>query len=172
MEFNAQNGQARPQSTQQPAPQPAAPRNTPAAPAPKKSGKLTSLIVTALLLLAVIAAGLYIWKSSHSGDSAVDNGKFQAVFLTNGQVYFGKLDSLKGDYLELSNVYYLQVQQTVQPAKEENAEDKSQVSLTKLGKELHGPTDKMNIKADQVLFWEDLKDDSTVVKAIKNFESQ
>ena len=169
MEFNAQNGQARPQSTQPAAQQPA-PRA--GAPAPKKGGKVTSLVVTLLLVLAVVAAGLYFWKAGSGGDSAIDKNKFQAVFLSNGQVYFGKLDSLKGDYLELSNVYYLQVQQSVQPAKEENAADKSQVSLTKLGKELHGPTDKMNIKADQVLFWEDLKDDSTVVKAIKNFESQ
>lgn len=169
MEFNAQNGQARPQSTQ-PAAQQSAPRA--AAPAPKKGGKLTPLVVTLLLVLAIVAAGLYFWKAGNGGDSAIDKSKFQAVFLSNGQVYFGKLDSLKGDYLELSNVYYLQVQQSVQPAKEENAADKSQVSLTKLGKELHGPTDKMNIKADQVLFWEDLKDDSTVVKAIKNFESQ
>ncbi len=168
MELNAQNGQARPQSTQQSAAQ-SAPRAN--APAPKNGGKLTTVIVTALLVLAALVAGLYFWKSGDGHDASFDKSKFQAVFLSNGQVYFGKLDSLKGDYVELRNVYYLQVQQSVQPAKENNAE-KSQVSLTKLGKELHGPTDKMNIKADQVLFWEDLKDDSTVVKAIKNFESQ
>lgn len=169
MEFNAQNGQARPQPTQQPAAQPA-PRGS--APSPKKSSKLATVLVTVLLIIAALAAGLYLLKSNGNHDSSFDNSKFQAVFLSNGQVYFGKLNSLKGDYLELSNVYYLQVQQSVQPAKEDDSAEKSQVSLTKLGKELHGPTDKMNIAADQVLFWEDLKDDSTVVKAIKNFESQ
>lgn len=168
MDIGAQNGQSRPQTTQQPAQQ--APRA--AAPGPKGgAGKLVATVITVLLVLVALVAGLYFLKADGKHDASFDKSKFQAVFLSNGQVYFGKLDSLKGDYLELSNVYYLQVQQAVQPAKEENAE-KSQVSLTKLGKELHGPTDKMNIKTDQVLFWEDLKDDSTVVKAIKNFESQ
>lgn len=115
---------------------------------------------------------------AQSGAYAVDTNKFQAVFLTNGQVYFGKASSMGSSYIDLKNIYYLQVQQSVQPSTDKPASDnaaaagESQVSLTKLGKELHGPTDEMHISREQVLFWENLTDDSTVVKAIKDYETK
>jgi hypothetical protein len=99
-----------------------------------------------------------------------DSAKYQAVFMTNGQVYFGKLSGVSSKYQVLSDVYYLQVQQAVQPAATDNKDAK--ISLTKLGKELHGPTDRMNISSEQVLFWEDLNDDSAIVKAIENYKSK
>lgn len=43
------------------------------------------------------------------------------------------------------------------------------ISLAKLGNELHGPEDKMFINSDQLLFWENLKDDGQVAKAISDF---
>ena len=42
-----------------------------------------------------------------------------------------------------------------------------ETTLAKLGSEVHGPEDKMQINKDHVLFIEDLKDDSTVVKSIR-----
>ena len=45
------------------------------------------------------------------------------------------------------------------------------VSLVKLGDELHGPADKMEINRDQILFIEDLKPNSQVVMAIKNYKT-
>ena len=77
----------------------------------------------------------------------------------------------------MTDVYYLQVQQSVQPsttnpANTGDADQQPQVSLTKLGNELHGPTDKMHISKDQILFWENLKDESTVVKAIKEYKAK
>jgi len=95
--------------------------------------------------------------------------------MTNGQVYFGKLSNLDSKYSELTDVYYLQVQQqNIQPGTGGNTtnSEQPQVSLTKLGQELHGPTDKMHIASEQILFWEDLKDDSTVVKAIKDYQAK
>ena len=102
--------------------------------------------------------------------SKPDSSKYQAVFMTNGQVYFGKLSSVASKYQTLTDVYYLQVQQPVQPA--QPADTSSQISLTKLGNELHGPTDKMNIASDQVLFWEDMSAESAVVKAIAQYQEK
>ena len=99
-----------------------------------------------------------------------DTDRYQAVFMTNGQVYFGKLSGVASKYQTLTDVYYLQVQQAVQPAATDNKDAK--ISLTKLGKELHGPTDRMNISSDQVLFWEDLTDDSAIVKAIAQYQEK
>lgn len=124
-----------------------------------------------IVSLAVILGAFAIdHKQGGSASSDIDTSKYQAVFMTNGQVYFGKLSDVTRLYADLTDVYYLQVQQSVQPATDES--ESSQVSLTKLGSELHGPTDKMHISRDQILFWENLKDDSTVVKAIQDYKTK
>lgn len=133
----------------------------------KSPMKLILIIIAALVVVLVIAGCLFMFKSKimDSGDTGIKADQYQAVFLTNGQVYFGKA-SVSKDVVKLTDIYYLQVQQSVQPAdKDKNAE--SQVSLAKLGDELHGPDDAMYISRDQVLFWENMKDGSKVVQAIK-----
>jgi ABC-type proline/glycine betaine transport system ATPase subunit len=103
---------------------------------------------------------------------AVKGKQYQAVFLTNGQVYFGKLKNPDSAYVKLTDIYYLQVQQTVQPDQQkEDANKQPNVSLAKLGSELHGPEDTMYISRDQILFWENLKDDGKVTQAIKDYQS-
>ena len=96
---------------------------------------------------------------------------FQAVFLTNGQVYFGKLEDKGGDYIKLTDIYYLQAKdQAVQPKESANAADPN-LTLIKLGKELHAPADEMNISRQQVLFWEDITKDGKVMKAIEEYKA-
>lgn len=128
-----------------------------------KNAPLVMGLSAVLIIVLLILVGLGVWKWMMA-DSAVAKNQYQALFLTNGQVYFGKLSHVNDKYVELSDIYYLQVQQAVQPA--ENDKD-PQVSLAKLGSELHGPEDKMSVNREQVLFWENLKDDSKVVEAIK-----
>jgi len=95
---------------------------------------------------------------------------YQAVFLTNGQVYFGKIESQNHRYLKLTNIYYLQLKDSLQGQDSQNTEgDKSDLSLVKLGNELHGPKDEMLINRDQILFIENLKEDSKVLKAIVEY---
>jgi len=153
-----------------------------AAPAPnrvsnsKKSGKKWSAIMrwssvvllfsVAILLLAVAASiGL---TRIHQESKYVDSKHYQAVFLTGGQVYFGKIGSLNDKYLSMSNVYYLRVNQAVQP--NTTASTSNDVALVKLGCELHGPQDQMVINSSQVTFWENLKADGQVAKAIAEFQ--
>lgn len=90
---------------------------------------------------------------------------YQSVFLTNGQVYFGKL-SVSGRFYKLTDIYYLQAPQDLQDQKG-IANPQQNIKLVKLGNELHGPQDQMYIERDKVLFWENMKDDSKVVTAIK-----
>jgi hypothetical protein len=138
-----------------------------------RSSKRTIIMiaVAALAVLLLLVVGWYAKKMFFSTEGAIDRSKYQAVFLTNGQVYFGKLANIDSDYAKLNQIYYLQVQQQVQP--EENSDQQQpQVSLTKLGNELHGPEDSMQIARDQILFWENLKDDGKVVQAIKEHQKQ
>ncbi len=95
-------------------------------------------------------------------------GTWQAVFLSNGQVYFGKVVKQSKDTIVIKDIYYLQVNQTIQP-KDQTETTQPELSLIKLGNELHGPTDEMRINRLHVLFIEDLKADSRVVTAISNY---
>lgn len=122
------------------------------------------IAVVAVLLLGVL--GWWGYNAFMSPDG-IKRNQYQAVFLTNGQVYFCKLASVNTQYIDCTDIYYLQVQQSVQPADNKDAGKNPQVSLAKLGSELHGPEDQMKINRDQILFWENLKDNSKVVEAIK-----
>jgi len=162
------------QTTQQPQAQ-QAPASRTVNNVPQGSGnrKLWAIVLSVVVLVVLVASMWLLWqaKSNKSTTVGVETDKYQAVFMTNGQVYFGHLSKLDSGYTELTDVYYLQVQQSVQPAENKTAEQ-PQVSLTKLGNELHGPTDKMHISRDQILFWENLKNDSTVAKAIKEYQDK
>jgi hypothetical protein len=97
------------------------------------------------------------------------NGGYQAVFLSNGQVYFGKLYRAGGQYAVLRDIYYLQVTQPPQPIPAGETPP-ANVNVVKLGGELHGPEDEMRINRDHILFVEDLKGDSRVLLAIEQLK--
>ena len=120
-----------------------------------------------LVVVVVAIVGYYLMKAGSVGKSGAD---YQAVFLSNGQVYFGKTSGEGSNIVKLSDIYYLRVQQQVQPKDSESTDQQPQVSLVKLGNEIHGPVDQMRINKDQILFIEDLKEDGKVVTAIHNFQ--
>lgn len=151
-------------------------------------GLIVGVVVIAVILFLAVkeikglknigdGSGKMLEKSNLlAGNSAlkIDQGKYQAVFLTNGQVYFGKINSHDSSYIELIDIFYLQVKPVLQQGDENNQdkkqqEQKTELSLVKLGNELHGPMDRMMINKDQVVFVEDLKDDGKVTDAIKRY---
>jgi len=143
--------------------------------APKKSG-LANKIITIVIVIVVILIGLFLvskytkWNILNVNKTDVSADGWQAVFLTNGQVYFGKIVKETDDMILLQNIYYLQVAQSPQPAPEAAAAaNANNLSLVKLGNELHGPTDEMKINMSQVLFTERMKADSKVVDAIVRY---
>lgn len=132
--------------------------------------------IMGVLLIIVILAGI-IWFANRAAntlmaDSTIKGKQYQALFLTNGQVYFCKLTHVDASYVKCTDIYYLQVQQTVQPKDSSSSSaNNQQVSLAKLGGELHGPEDVMYVSRQQVLFWENLKNDGKVVKAISDYKA-
>lgn len=137
----------------------------------KSRGKLLAAV---LIIAVVVLAGAWLcWGKVMSDEGDIKSAQFQAVFLTNGQVYFGHIKNIDSKYVILGDIFYLQVQQQVQPASSNTSNNSnSQVSLAKLGSELHGPEDQMFIARDQVLFWENLKDSGKVVQAINTYQQQ
>ena len=134
----------------------------------KLSSKIyfNTLLIAAILLLFV--AGGAVWFARR-GD-----GPWRAVFLTNNQVYFGHfLWTPFSSTITLEDIYYLQASPEgatsgPAPLQQGDAESKQPaMKIVKFGNEIHGPTDKMVILKDQILFWEDLREDSAVVQKIK-----
>lgn len=135
-------------------------------------------IVLIIVVVIILGVGV-IFREKIFGitDSKTDKTKlsgYQAVFLTNGQVYFGKISHINKKYATLKDIYYLQVTQGVQgsgtqgqTAQQQQANQ--QLQLVKLGKELHGPDNVMTINTDQILFFEDMRTDGKVYDAIKRY---
>jgi hypothetical protein len=169
MDFNRNNVQAPGARPVQPASSPVS-TNT----SKNKSAKKVNLLKVgafALLLciVIIIAALALLFNFGDQRESkAVMNNKLQSVFLNNGQVYFGNIKTLNDKYIDLTNIYYLRSNSTNAAATTTAAS--GDVSLVKLGCELHGPYDEMIINRDQVTFWENLQDSGQVAKAIAQYK--
>ena len=128
------------------------------------------LFSSTVLIVAVI---FLLFRGSPTNEAKYVNTKgLQSVFLTDGQVYFGNITSLNSQYLRLDNIYYLRVNQQVQPNQSTSTTNSNDVSLVKLGCELHGPEDQMVINQSQVSFWENLTSTGQVAKAVAAYVKQ
>lgn len=140
-------------------------------------------IVFVLVLAALIAAVCYAkkagWLPFLAGADDPNPKLYQAVFLGNQQVYFGKIKKMTRGSIVLTDIFYLQVVQeplqgndaSGQPAQQGQTTEPA-INLVKIGSEIHGPTDKMVIPKTSIVFWEDLKADGTVSKAIAEFKAK
>jgi len=123
--------------------------------------------------IAVLLVGVILISTRNSaGDDEnkfVDKSKYQAVFLNNGQVYFGNVTALNDNYVRMTNIYYLTQGSTSGTSSSSN----NNYSLVKLGcQQIHDPLDEMVINRSQVTFWENLNANGKVVSSIKQFQQQ
>lgn len=130
-------------------------------------GSIGLLLCVVALVVALIL--LIAFNKTDSESKYVASDKYQAVFLTSGQVYFGHLTSVTDKYLNLQDIYYLQSNSSTQGSNSSNSN--SNLTLVKLGcQQLHDPYDQMIINGSQVSFWENLQDQGQVAKAIANYQ--
>lgn len=136
-----------------------------------KFGFIGFVAIVTVLILAIVLSLAFVKKDSATSSEfdKVNKTQLQAVFLNGGQVYFGKISDLNSKGLTLDNIYYLRVNQQVQPNQTNTTTNANDISLVKLGCELHGPEDSMVINREQVIFWENLKTDGQVAKAVAEY---
>ncbi len=112
-----------------------------------------------LLLMLVILCTISLLAGCNTKEQKLTfHTEYQAVFLDNGQVYFGHLSETDTSYPLLQDVFYVQNQinpETKQP----------DGLLIKRGKELHGP-DQMRINARHIVMIETVGADSRVAQLI------
>lgn len=150
----------------------------------KPKGKGGKTFFTLLIIVIILVAAGYLVDSYTDinlfGTSMLDKdsgasmdynqNSFHAVFLSNGQVYFGKINKADDDFTILAEIYYLQVSNPLQQVPPSETPQQPQLTLVKLGNELHGPKDYMKINNRQIIFVEELKSDSRVVEAIEQYK--
>jgi hypothetical protein len=135
------------------------------------SKKSSSLVVLVGIVLLGCLAGAWFYFNGDTPepsvtlevDEVIESGEYQAVFLDNGQVYFGALDDSDKRFYVLTEVFYLQSGVVI--------DQSSNIALAKLGNEAHGPEDEMRINVDHILFIEDMRSDSSVVQAIRDYKT-
>ena len=117
-----------------------------------------------VVFVALIAAAAYYGRGavlrSPAAADHIDHAAYQVVFLSGGQAFYGKLNIADGDTYLLADVFYLVNNDAGQPGR-----------LVRRGNEVFGPREPMVISAAQVLFFENLRDDSEVVSGIRAIKS-
>ena len=109
-----------------------------------------------ILGITVIICALVLVQGC--GNKPSFSTEYQAIFLDNGQVYFGKISELGTKFPLLDDVFYVQSQMN---------KDTKEISnlLIKRGGEWHAPKN-MRINSDHIVFIEPVTSDSKVAQLI------
>ncbi len=123
-----------------------------------QQGSAAVQIVWVLAGIVVIAAAFMIVRNTKPGPPVTFTTPYQAVLLTNGTAYFGKLEGYGTPRPVLSEVYYIVTQNNPETKQSSNV-------LVKRGKELHEP-DRMYLNPNQILCVEPVGEKSKVAQLI------
>ena len=123
--------------------------------------------IGSVIALIVLVAAFAVWNLVSNPTQAIMTDRYQAVFLDDGKVFFGKLQNTHGTYLTLEDVYYTQNQATT-PGESSQDTASNRVNIVKVGEEVYGPENSMSIRADKITFWQNLTTDSQIAKAIQS----
>ena len=128
------------------------------------------LFATFFVVIVVLVAALFYTSQD---ENLVLEYKFKAVALDNGQVYYAKV--VKEDALSvyLDEVYYIQFEDRIIPAQEEDGEDTVEKFpvLVKHGEELHRPEGWLQINRTKVVAIEDVGADSEILTEIERLKT-
>lgn len=137
----------------------------------KKLVRMLVIKVISIVLVAVIFASMWwvFYKNYGDGRDRMDyySSEYQAVFLSNSQVYFGKIVDRNSENIYLEEVYYLKVDSEKSL---EEIEQEADMSILRIVNDIHGPEDSVELNKDNVLYVENLREDSEIVNAIQEYK--
>lgn len=120
------------------------------------TARLSVVAAAIVVSLIIIAAVLAEWQFRYK--PLKFDTQYQAVLLTNGSVYFGKLEDYGTRFPVLYDVFYVQTNVNPETKQTTNV-------LVKRGKELHSP-DRMYLNPNQIIVVEPVGPDSKVAQLI------
>lgn len=135
----------------------------------KITGETIRRVLLGLLIGAVLGGLIYLAVLLLAPDpfaGVVDERRYQAVFLDDGRVYFGRLEDGSDEFYLLQEAFY------IQEVPGETEEDPPTQQVQPLSAEFHGPEDRMLIAKDDVVVVENLRPDSEVAGAIDRVKAE
>jgi hypothetical protein len=122
------------------------------------------IVLVALVALVLIARTQFLRAGvatlfDPGAAEVIDHAAYQSVLLTNGATLFGRLEPQGGDWFLMTDVYYL------------STTDAGSPQLIKRGNEAQGPKEPLIIPKQQIVYIENMRDDSDVVGLIKKFKA-
>jgi len=114
--------------------------------------------------LIIFVCGLIFVQGCSQSAHPKFQSEYQAILLTTGQVFFGKVEFLGEEYVQVKNVFYIRSLVNQQTKEVSN-------TLIKKGNELHG-ADRMFINTRHIIMMEPVSPESQLGKKIKEQESQ
>lgn len=130
------------------------------------------LLLVAALLVVVVGGG--VW--SLRGQSVKLSSPYQAVFLSNNQVYFGHLSGINDSTPKLTDVFQLTIDTSPQGAAGDEAaagevtKEKS-TTATATSFKLVPASQALSLNRSQIVFIEDLSKDSQVLTEINKYKA-
>jgi hypothetical protein len=122
----------------------------------KLTGKKIFWGIVILVVLIAIIAG--VWMAVSASKDPNGASPYSAVYLTSGDIYFGKLSWFPQPHL--TDVWYLQ--------RSTDASGQTQVSVAPLKSVFWGPMDEVTLNANQILFTTRLSNSSQLVSGFEN----
>jgi hypothetical protein len=141
----------------------------------RDSGKITKASYLGTIASFIFLLMLSVWlpgcnfAQKQAAQQIRLSSDYKAVFLDNGQIFFGKLDEQGESYLVLSDVFYVQNQVLQDPQDPTKKEVKN--ILVKRGNEWHGP-DQMYVERNHIVVIEPVSANSRVSQLIKEAKSK
>lgn len=157
---------------EEPVAQPAVSRSTPTSlqsKAPTTRSR-TPVWIAIIVVTVLILAGIswIILSRAQPVVTGINTSRYQAVYLANGQIYFGKLETLGSSKMRLTNVYYLQTKTDTASTDTKDQSTNGNFQLIKLRGAVYGPSDEMIISNDQIIYFQNLEDNSKAAELIKS----
>lgn len=143
------------------------------------AGKYFQSGIFILIILLLVAGTAYFWNKKDEEASQVaqvkkitNNNPWYAVRLVDGDVIYGKITDINTDPVVIESVYYNYDQKRSEndSNSKANINETADLRLVKRGNETHGPDGKLQIFRSQVVFMENLRADSKVLKVIEENE--
>ncbi len=127
----------------------------------KISAKKLFIVLIIVLIIVIVVTSILVLKLNQK-NNIESPSEYAAVYLSTGDIYFGKIN--KFPHLSLENVWYLQ--------RGVDAQNQAQMSVVPLKNSFWGPVDKINLNSKQVVWWTYIKNGSQLLEAFKNLNMQ
>lgn len=128
-------------------------------------------VAFAVAIILFLVAGYFLFFRGGNGKTPENNQgeNWYSVKLQNGEVYYGQIIDTKSDPVVIKNVYY---DYDLINKTENKDQTTGSLRLVKKGKETYGPAGVMEVVRSNVLYMDQLKSDSKVLRAILDYENK